>query len=178
MKAILISLVLLATTTIKAETTDIRFGGTDAPIFARLDLAGITRNMTLINPRFSGITAASLTFNNKSLTLTLNKSMPKCAQGMMCIQVMPAPMIVTLDVVTVERTKCSVVYTATTPTNVKSMISEVVTVEDYTDSTCPITIASVGLVTYKVRGVSSLTKQPETATANFYVIGQFIRAQN
>ncbi len=60
--------------------------------------------------------------------------MPRCAPNMMCIQVMPAPLIVNLSVVKIEQTECSVRYTATTPANVKAIYTEKVTVDDFTAS--------------------------------------------
>lgn len=176
MKAFLISLLVLTGSIVNAQS--IWAGGPSAPIFAKLQLAGISRNMTTINPRFKNVTAASVTFNNKTLTLTLNKSMPKCAAGMMCIQVMPAPLQIQLNVIKTEKTECATVYTAATSEGLNSNLSEVVTVEDYTYSNCPVTVESVGLITYQVTGMSSLTKQVETASANLLVVGPFVRAAN
>lgn len=183
MKTILISLLLAISFNAKAEQIEnnheIRYDGAGAPIFANLSLAGVTRNMTLINPRFKQVTGGNLTFNNKKLSLVINRSMPRCAEGMMCIQVMPAPLKVELEVVKIERSRCSIVYTAQTPKNVKSEVSEQVIVEDFTYSKCPTLLAQpAGRVTYSVTGLSNLTKQTETATATLNVDGEFVRAVN
>ncbi len=182
MKAILISLLMLASTNVKAE--EVRdpghgFGqGFAAPIFANLYLGGVTRNMKTTNPRFKSVTSATVTFNTKSLSLMLNKAPLSCGANMACIQIMPAPLNIKLDVISVVRNACSVIYTAVTPANVKSEVFEVVTVQDFTFTTCEMLLASVGMVTYQVTGTSSLSKKQATATANFTVAGDFIRAQN
>ncbi len=171
MKAILISLLMLASTTViatKGVSAD-DFGKT---LHAILKVDDVTRNMTTINPRFSSVTSGTVTFNNRSLTLTLNKTMPRCTLRK-CIQVMPAPLNIKLALISIKKTKCSVKYTAVTPANVKSEVSEVVTVEDFTFSTCPMLLASVGIVTYQVTGTSNLSKRQETATANLLVDGEF-----
>ena len=152
-----------------------------APIFANLQMNGVTRNMTTINPRFSPISMANVTFNNTSLQLELIKKMPFCQPGRMCAMYMPAPVQIKLAVISVVQTECSVIYTAVTPANVKSTVYEVVTVEDFTQSKCMTTMDIPhldGTLTYKVTGVSSLSHRQETATANFNVYGGFIRAQN
>ncbi len=177
MKAILISLLVLAVTITKAE--EISSARPSAPTTAQLSISGITRNMTTINPRFSLVSSGSITFNQKSLSLTLNKRMPPCEPGMMCIQVMPTPLNIKLYVTRIEVTQCSVKYIATTASNVKSGVSEVVTVEDFSYSKCErIALNSAGTVSYSVTGISSLTNQEETATANLLVDGEFVRAQN
>lgn len=152
-----------------------------APIFANLQINGVTRNMTTINPRFSSIISADVTFNNKSLRLMLTKKMPFCPAGRMCAMAMPAPVEINLTIIRVIHNECSVKYIAVTPANVKSTVYEVVTVEDFTQSDCMTTMDALflpGTLTYKVTGVSSLSKQKETATATFTVDGGFIRAQN
>lgn len=177
MKTTLISLLLLVVaTSTKAE--NIQYYGESAPIFGNLQLSNITRNMTLINPRANSIINGNITFTNKNLTLTLNKRRPPCPINAMCIEVMPAPLNIELKVISIKNTSCSVVYTAVTPANIKSTISEVVTVEDYTYSKCNFYTEPKNTVSYSVTGISSLSKKQETATANFVVDGPFIRAQN
>lgn len=152
-----------------------------APVFANLQLNGVTRNMTTINPRFSSIAEAQVTFNNTSLQLTLTKKMPICPAGRMCAMAMPAPIEINLAVRRVVQTECSIKYIAATPPNVKSTVYEEVTLEDFTQSKCMTTMELpyiAGVLTYKVSGVSVLTHQQETATATFNVDGGFIRAQN
>ena len=152
-----------------------------APIYANLQMNGVTRNMTTINPRFSSISSADVTFNNKSLRLMLTKKMPFCGPNRICAMMMPAPVQINLQVIRVIQTECSVKYIAVTPSNVKSTVYEVVTVEDFTQSKCMTTMDIPhldGTLTYKVTGVSSLSRQQETATATFNVDGGFIRAQN
>ena len=170
MKAFILSifsLLVLGTTT--------AFG---APIYANLEIVSVSRNMTTINPYFSKVVSAAVQFNSKSLTLTLDKGMPNCAPGMMCIMAMPMPLVIELDVVNVEQKDCSIVYTAATPADIKSAIYEMVTVEDYSHSTCEMLYTSVGTVTYSVTGISALTKKQETAKATFQVDGEFVRAQD
>lgn len=174
MKTILISLLLLATTT-HAESTP--YYGSGAPIFANLKVASITRNITTVNPQINSIIGGGIQFNEKKLNLTLIKKMRDCAPGMMCTQVMPTPISIKLDIVSIKNETCATVYTAVTPAHIKSLISEVVTVVDHTYSTCNFLIAPVNTVTYEVTGISSLTKQQETATAHFNVDGEFVRAQ-
>lgn len=182
MKTILISLLMLVATSANAEISNIVATPGGAPIFANLQIEQITRNMTTVNPRFNRVTSAHIVFNKKSLSLTLNRSMPYCGPEMMCIQVMPAPLEVKLTVVKVEQTQCAVIYTAVTPAHIKSMVHEEVVVEDLTFSKCPTTMMlpqSSGYVTYSVTGVSNLTRQQETATAKFSVDAEgFVRAVN
>lgn len=181
MKSVLVSLLVLISTAAKANQ-EIRFDPSNTPpIFAKLAIGGITRNMTTINPKFALVTTASVTFNNKTLDLTLNKRMPHCATGMMCIQVMPAPLRIHLEVNKVEQLPCSTKYFASTPSNVRALVYEQVVVEDFSLKQCPQTTDkpyTMGTVSYKATGVSSLTKMQESAEANFTVIGDFVRAVN
>ncbi len=182
MKTILISLLLLVATNTHAEVADVVASPGGAPIFAQLQVEQITRNMTTINARFNRVTSAHLVFNLKNLTLTLNRAMPHCGPEMMCVQVMPAPLEIKLAVVSVKKTACSVIYTAVTPPNVLSRIHEEVVVEDLSNSVCETAMVypqTSGHVTYKVTGISNLTKQQETANARFSVDAQgFVRAVN
>lgn len=173
MKSVLISVLLVIGSFAKADGL---YEAASAPISASLNVSGITRNMTLINPRFNSVTGAQITFNAKTVQLTVNKAMPRCAPGMMCIQVMPAPLQVRLAVVQVINTGCSTKYVATTPADVKTTVYEEVTIEDFSFSKCEMVLNSLGTVTYKATGISSLSKQQETATAIFNVQGEFIRA--
>ena len=180
MKILLVTIAFFATISAHANISILTADTTStaAPQTASLNLASITRNMTTINPRFVSIKGASLTFNSKTLNMTINRGMLPCPAGELCAQVMPAPIQVNLPVVQVVNTPCSVKYIAQTPADTSSTIFEEVTVEDFSFSRCEMLLNTVGKVTYKVTGVSSLTKQPETATANFSVSGQFIRAEN
>ena len=183
MKSVIVFLSLLSGIAFAQEATEVEQHGfqNSAPIYANLQVNGVTRNMTTINPRFSSISEANVTFNNKSLRLMLTKKMPFCAAGRMCAMAMPAPVEINLKVIRVIHTECSVKYIAVTPPNVKSTVSEVVTVEDFSQSDCMTTMDIPhldGTLTYKVTGVSSLSHQQETASATFNVDGGFIRAQN
>lgn len=176
MKSVLISVMLvIASVAAKAEVI---YESASAPVFANLSLNGFSRNMSLVNPRFHSVTHAAITFNSKTVQLTVNKSMPPCGAGMMCIQVMPAPLQIELTVVQVINNGCSTKYIATTPANIKTTVYEVITIEDFSASKCDMYLSSVGKVTYEATGVSSLSKQQETATAIFHVQEQFIRAMN
>lgn len=137
-------------------------------VSAQLNMMGVTRNMTTINPRFQSVSSARITYDQKNLKLTLTRAAVPCAPGMMCIQVMPTPVEIKLEVIKIENTSCSVKHTATTPRHLNSNIIETVTVEDNTNSACA-NISSIGVVTYNVTGISSLTHQMETATAKFVV---------
>lgn len=180
MKAILVSLLVIVATNVKAnELQEIRFDGAGAPVHANLVIEGITRNMTLVNPRINLIRGATVTFTQKSLQLNLTRRM-QCPPNAMCAMVMPAPVQISLTVYKVENTECSVKYSAATPANIKSGIYEQVIVEDFTFSKCPVALHlpyRAGVVTYKVKGISSLTKKPETASATF-TVPEFIRAVN
>lgn len=182
MKSVIVLLSLLSGIAYAQEAQTEQHGlQNSAPIFANLQVSGVTRNMTTINPRFSSISSADVTFNNKSLRLTLTKKMPFCPAGRMCAMAMPAPVEINLTVIRVIQTECSVKYIAATPANVISSIYEVVTVEDFTQSDCMRTINlryMPGTLTYEVTGVSNLSHQQETAIATFEVEGGFIRAQN
>jgi hypothetical protein len=93
---------------------------------------------------------------------------------------MPAPVEVSLQITKVERTECSVKYYAATPANVRSQIYEQVIVEDTSLSKCMTTMEkpyTAGTITYKVTGVSSLTKKQDTATI-ILSTQEFIRALN
>lgn len=185
MKALLLSVLLIVTVNAKAqiqdlaEMTEIHWGAA-APISANFKIDSASRNLTTINPRLNSLQNAQVSFNNKSLNLTFNRHMPRCAPNMMCIQVMPAPVQVSLLVFKVEKTECSVKYFAATPANVRSQIYETVVIEDTSLSKCMTTMDkpySAGTLTYTVTGISSLTKQQETATINLSTV-EFIRALN
>lgn len=185
MKALLLSVLLIVTVNAKAQTQDLMetaeiHWGAGAPTYANLQIDSQSRNLTTINPRLNSLQNAQVTFNSKSLTLTFSRSMPVCAPNMMCIQVMPAPVQIDLQVYKVERTQCSVKYFAATPANVKSLVYEQVVLEDTSLSKCMTTMDkpyTAGTLTYKVTGVSSLTKKQETATINLSTL-EFIRALN
>jgi hypothetical protein len=168
MKALLISLFMLTAVSTQAQTQ----------LAAHLSLANLTRNMTAINPQFRSPAAAQIIFDEQTAELTVNRSMPPCAPGMMCIQVMPAPLAIHLEVVQIVKNGCSVKYIAATPANVKTNVYEEVTIEDFTNSPCEMVLSSMGTVSYKVTGVSSLSQHPETATANFVVQGDFLKDLN
>ena len=152
-----------------------------APTFANLSLGSVSRNMTTINSLFLNVSGGSVTFNNKTLKLVLNRRMPICPPGRVCAMAMPAPLNINLQVTKVSRTACAVTYTASTPANVRSTIYETVTLNDYTRSTCPQmmnALYAAGDLTYSVTGISSLSKKQETAKAQFTVTDGFVRAQN
>ena len=171
MKMLLVSVILFATTLSQAQNE-----GT--PIYAKLNLETVTRNMSTINPRFNLVSASNLTFNSRLIELTLEKRMPTCASGMMCIQMMPAPLKVKLPVVEVVNTGCSIRYIAKTITEMAGVVQEEIVIEDYSHSTCEFVLKAIGTVTYSATGISSLTKAPETATAQFFVNGEFVRTAN
>jgi hypothetical protein len=185
MKALFVTVLLIFTFQAKAqvqdliEMTEVHWGA-GAPVSANLKIESQSRNLTTINPRLNSLQNAQVSFNKKSLSLTFNRRMPRCAPNMMCIQVMPAPVQVNLEVVKVERTECSVKYFAATPSHVKSQIYEQVIVEDFSLSRCAFTTDKpfvAGTLTYKVTGISSLSKQQETAVINLSAV-EFIRALN
>ncbi|MBY0554497.1 hypothetical protein K2P97_08210 [bacterium] len=181
MKAVLVSLLVLISTAAKANQ-EIRFDPNNTPpISAKLAINGISRNMTTINPKFALVVTANVTFNNKTLDLTLTKRMPQCGAGMMCIQVMPAPLRIKLNVTKVEQLPCSTKYFASTPSDVRTLVYEQVVVEDFSSKQCPQTMDkpyTFGTVSYKATGISSLTKVKESAEAHFTVVGDFVRAVN
>lgn len=185
MKALLLTVLLIVTVNAKAQTQDLIemteiHWGAGAPISANLQIDSLSRNLTTINPRLNSLQSAYVTFDRKSLNITFNRRMPRCAPNMMCIQVMPAPVEVSLQITKVERTECSVKYFAATPANVKSQIYEQVIVEDTSLSKCMTTMEkpyTAGTITYKVTGVSSLTKRQDTATI-ILSTQEFIRALN
>ena len=82
MKALLLSVLLIVTVNTKAQTqdlmemTEIQWGAS-APISANLKIDSVSRNLTTINPRLNSLQNAQVTFNNKSLTLTFSRSMPR-----------------------------------------------------------------------------------------------------
>lgn len=181
MKAILVSVFLVIAINTKADQqTTMGIGNSSAPTFANLQLESISRNMTTINPSIRLIADASLTFNQKSLQLTIHRETPPCPPERLCPRYMPPPVQIKLTVYKVEHGKCSVKYTAGTPANVLSELQEQVVLEDFSMSKCAVTLQMpyrAGVLTYQARGVSSLTKQTETASARF-TIEKFIKAQN
>lgn len=167
MKTLLISLLILTATAAKAEFNS-----------AHLNLSKISDNMIAINPLLKTATNAQISYDAKVIELTIHRSMPPCGPGMMCIQVMPAPLTINLSVVQVVKTPCSVKYIAATPANIKTPVYEEVIFEDFSKSVCEINMKNLGSVTYKATGVSNATKLPDTATASFTVEGDFSRESN
>lgn len=180
MKSLILSLLLVVSGTVQAQLMHVI--ESSAPIYAGLNLNSISRNMTLVNSRLSLVSSASVTFNDKNLTLVFVKRMPPCPAGMACVQMMPAPVTVKLPVVKVTTSQCSITYTALTPADSKTGLTEEVTVRDFTYSQCAHTMDMpyvAGTVTYKATGLSALSKQVEQATAQFNVNESgFLRAQN
>lgn len=180
MKSVILSALLIMASTSQAMIVHVT--ETSAPIFAGLNLIGSSRNLSTVNSRLSLISSGEVTFNDKTLTLVLVKRMPPCPEGKMCIEMMPAPVKVKLPVVRVVANQCAIMYVAKMPSNAQSGLTEEVVVMDYTFSKCAQTMDkpyTAGKVTYKVTGVSSLTKAVETGTAEFNVNESgFLRAQN
>ncbi len=178
MKSILISLLIITGVQAKAqENLGVMATKGGAPIFANLTLNNLTRNMSAINPFISFNNFTRITFNSKQVVLSVELPMPECPINAYCIQSMPAPIETTLEVVKVEQTGCSIVYTARTPANVRSKIYEQVVIEDFSFSLCEMVYISPGHLNYKVTGLSQLTKRTESATAMFS-IPEFVRAVN
>lgn len=180
MNAILISLLIIVSASVNANQQEIRYEGVGAPIFANLLLEGVSRNMTHVNPRMNSFSAANLTFNRKNLELSFDRRMLQCPPNFMCAMVMPPPIKIKLTISKIENTDCSIIYTAHTPAGIESNIYEEVVVEDFTFSKCAESLQlpkRAGAVSYKVTGISSLTKMQETATAHFSV-AKFVRAVN
>ena len=178
MRSLLIIIILIAGLAQAQETINLK---TAPPAFAKLQLTGVSRNMSTINSRFFGIDSATVTFTDKSLNLTLIKRMPPCQNGMICAMAMPAPIFINLQVIKIKHTECGTTYTAVTPKNALSKIYEIVTLEDFTYSKCMQTMNlryMPGVLNYKVSGISTLTKRSETAEANFEINEEIIRALN
>jgi hypothetical protein len=176
MKTIIGSLLFVVMATVNVQA---------APVFGNLNVTTTSKNLTLINPLLSNLTGtAHVTFTNKNVELVIKKAMPRCADGMFCIQMMPAPVRIRLDVIRVVENECSITYVATTPDSLNSKIKETVTITDLTFSRCaqPMYITnlpqSAGVLAYEATGVSPLTKGIETAYIQFAVIGSFVRAKN
>ncbi len=170
MKSFITTLILIAAATSQGEMMHVIESA--PPIFAGLNLNAVSRNMTLVNSRLGLISSAEVTFNDKTLTLVITRKMPMCPEGRACIEMMPAPVTVKLAVVSVVSNQCAIVYVAKSNPNVKTAISEEVTVLDFSYSKCMHTMEMPyvpGKVTYKVTGLSTLTKAIETATAEFNV---------
>ena len=171
MKAILISLslMLIVSTQVHAQES--------APIFAQLQINGLTRNMSAVNPLISLKNGAGITFNTKQVTLSIQPQMPPCPQGMFCTQAMPPSVETTLEIVKIEELGCSIKYYAQTPADVITTVYEQVVIEDFTYSLCEMVYQNPGKATYKATGLSQLSNETETATATF-VIPEFVRAIN
>ena len=181
MKALLISLSLMLIVTTQAQAQDaeqgIWQGQESAPIFAQLQMSGLTPNMNAINPAISLSNGARLTFNTKQVTLNIQPQMPPCPENMLCPQVMPPMVETTLEVVKVEELGCSIKYYAQTPADFKTTVYEQVVIEDFTYSLCEMVYQNPGKAIYKATGLSHLSNETETATATF-TIPQFVRAIN
>ncbi len=181
MKAVLISLSLMLIVSTQAQAQDVEQGiwqgQESAPIFAQLQISGLTRNMSAINPVIGLGNGAHVTFTSKQVTLNIQPQMPPCPEGMLCIQVMPPTVETTLEVVKVEELGCSVKYYAQTPADLKTNVYEQVVIEDFTYSLCEMVYQNPGKATYKATGLSQLSNETETATATF-TIPEFVRAVN
>ena len=149
----------------------------DIPIFAKLDVDGVSSNMPFVNPRFGLISQAHINIDENAIELTLTKRMPECPLGRLCPQIMPSPVSVYLSIISVIRTECSTKYIAATPGDVEDYLHEEVVVEDFSYTTCELSMKyrASGIITYKVTGISSLTQRTDTAGARFFVNGGFVR---
>ena len=112
MKSLIVFLTLISGL---AQAQETLISPVTPPVFAKLEMTDVSRNMTAVNSRFYLVNAASVSFTNKNLHLTLNKSMPLCPPGRMCAMMMPAPVQIDLSIIKVSRTACSVKYLAVTP---------------------------------------------------------------
>ena len=168
MKSILLSLLML-TSLAQAD---------DMPLFAKLQVEGVSSNMMLINPRFGLISEAEISIDDTSVKLTISKKMPECPLGMFCPQIMPSNVTVYLNIIQVIESECSTKYIAATSEDVLSLLHEEVVVEDFSFTTCERSMRALrapGIITYKVTGISSQTQQRDTAGARFLVHGGFVR---
>jgi hypothetical protein len=139
------------------------------PIFAKLQVDGISQNMTEINPKFSLVTEGELMIDGSTVALNLTKSMPECPEGMFCPQIMPSNVVVFLTLVKVVHTECSTKFYAETSGDVSNPLHERVVVEDYSNSTCERLVRTPGVITY------TATQTDKTAAARFFVQGGFVR---
>ncbi|WP_148284920.1 hypothetical protein [Pseudobdellovibrio exovorus] len=172
MKSVLISiLVTIAAINVKAANNFRMQESGEAYVFAQLNVSSIDKTLNQINPRFQSVTGANVKLSAKEILLVVNKAMPRCAPGMMCIQVMPAPLQIKLAIVDIQQTPCSVQYIARGTTQ---GLNEEIIVEDFSNSTCEMVLNSIGTVTYTAEGISSASQTLESATAVFSVQNEFM----
>ncbi len=139
------------------------------PLFAKLQVDGISTNMAEVNPKFNLVSQGELMIDDSSIALTLTKRMPDCAEGHYCPQIMPSTVIVYFNLVKIVHTECTTKYFAETPEDVNNPLQETIVVEDYSNSTCERLIRTPGIITYFA------TQTDKSAAARFFVQGGFVK---
>lgn len=74
----------------------------------------------------------------KVITLIIQQAMGRCPQNQMCIQMMPAPLVIELPLIAKQRDSCgTVTYTARLDQRPVDGILQELTVKDHTKNNCP-----------------------------------------
>ncbi len=138
-------------------------------LYSELRANGFSANLGLITDKFNNYGGAEVTFNSESIELKVNKR-SNCPTGKQCFMSMPAPVIIQLKVTHLIHEQCRDVYYAATPAYVKSSIYEQIRIADYSVGRCQtfeFTAQNESRLQYQVTGISSLTKQVNSALIDF-----------
>jgi hypothetical protein len=100
----------------------------------------------------------NIDYDQKMVTLTLNRSM-QCPAGQICIQMMPAPLVVRLPIVSVEAGECGALKVlARKNLMTRDGVMEQISIVDDTSLICRIMLPYQGTATYTT---SSLAQQSQ-----------------
>lgn len=138
-------------------------------LYSELQVNAFSANLGLITDKFNNYGGAEVTFNSESIQLKVNKR-STCPVGKQCIMSIPAPVIIDLEVTHVIHEQCRDVYYAATPAYVKSSLREQIRIADYSVGRCQtfeFTAQKESRLQYQVTGISSLTKQTNSALIDF-----------
>jgi hypothetical protein len=144
--------------------------------YAKLEVETISKNMNVLSPKLLLSKSAQIRFSDKFAELSIERRMPSCAPGMMCIQVMPAPIKITLPITQVVKNQCYTKYIATSLAKNNTDSKEELVIYDYTNSVCEMYLKAIGTVTYSVTGRPAWSEIYDTATATF-LVKEFVQSQ-
>lgn len=105
----------------------------------------------------------TLDLASKKVRMEVQEAMPPCPEGMMCIQVMPEPVVVELPIVSAEKNSCGILnVVASVDMRPADGLLQEIRIEDVSDLTCPTLVAMFSNATYTTSFYARMTGQVVT----------------
>jgi hypothetical protein len=114
----------------------------------------------------------TINYDEKTVTLILNRKF-ECPVGLMCAQVMPAPKVITLPIVSVEEGNCGATkISAQKDSRANDGILEQINVIDNTSMFCRLMLMYQGTATYVTSSTDHTTGHEITETSKLVLGGR------